>query len=282
MTKAMRERIRRDFKPKPCGVYGIPTGGSVVAAHLAGMLRVPVLDAPVHNGIVVDDLIDSGRTITPFIAKGYYCDALLVKRGTPKPLQGNRPVFDGWVVFPWEKKTGAEDSVVRLLEYIGEDPNREGLKETPDRVLRAWKELTVGYQQDPKEILSKRFTAKYDQMVVVRGIRFTSICEHHLLPFTGTVTVGYIPNDQVVGLSKLARLVLCFAHRLQIQEQMTTQIAEAIQKELNPAGVGVIITAKHSCMGCRGVKQPDADMVTSAMLGDLRVNDAARAEFMGL
>ncbi len=172
---------------------------------------------------------------------------------------------------------------MRLLQFIGEDPAREGLKETPARVLKAWKELSAGYSMDPATILSKTFTEEqYDEMVILDNLRFTSMCEHHMLPFSGTASVGYIPYGRVVGISKLARLVQCYAQRLQIQERMTQQIANDIVTYLNPKGVAVIIQAHHQCMGCRGVKQPDARMSTSCMLGAMRKDVSARAEFMRL
>lgn len=172
--------------------------------------------------------------------------------------------------------------VGQLLKWIGEDPTRDGLRDTPERVVRALKEMTRGYGEDPGDILSTVFDAEYDQIVVLRGIRFSSLCEHHLLPFTGQAAVGYLPGFNVVGLSKLARLVHCFARRLQIQERMTQQIAGAIQEHLKPLGVGVIVRAHHHCMGCRGVEQPSTEMITSAMTGVFRDLDAARAEFMRL
>lgn len=170
-----------------------------------------------------------------------------------------------------------------LLDAIGEDRNREGLVDTPARVLKALLEMTSGYTDKPEEILATTFEADgYDEMVVLRGIRFTSLCEHHMLPFSGVAHVGYLPKSRVVGLSKLARLVECYAKRLQLQERMTRQIAEALLGHLEPLGAGVVVSAHHSCMGCRGVRQPDAAMVTSAMLGVLRDEPAARAEFMML
>jgi GTP cyclohydrolase I len=175
---------------------------------------------------------------------------------------------------------------VRALLYHVEGPasDREGLDETPARVVRALEELTAGYAQDPGLILSKVFSESdgYDQMVVLRDIEFTSLCEHHLLPFSGTAVVAYIPQGKVVGLSKLARVVECFARRLQLQERMTQQIANAIDEHLTPQGVGVIVAAHHQCMGCRGVKQPRAEMVTSALRGALLREDSARAEFLRL
>jgi GTP cyclohydrolase I len=173
-------------------------------------------------------------------------------------------------------------AVRTLLLYIGEKPDREGLRNTPARVVRAYDEMMRGYKEDPKRILTAIFTENCDEIVLLRGVRFSSLCEHHLLPFTGVATVGYLPSGKVVGLSKLARLVECFARRLQIQERMTQQIAEALQEHLHPQGVGVVIRAHHHCMGCRGVEQPDAEMVTSAMTGLFRENAATKAEFMSL
>jgi GTP cyclohydrolase I len=176
----------------------------------------------------------------------------------------------------------AEQAVKTLLGYLGEDPERNGLADTPGRVVRALAEMTAGYAEDPGEILDTTFDDSCDQMVLVRGVEFTSLCEHHILPFIGTATVGYIPDGQVVGLSKLARLVECYARRLQVQERMTEQIADAIDKHLGPLGVGVVVRARHLCMGCRGIRKPGAEMVTSALRGNLLALPAARAEFMQL
>lgn len=175
----------------------------------------------------------------------------------------------------------AEGAVRVLLRHVGQDPGRPGLIDTPRRVAKALREMTEGYNQDPGEILSTVFEAEYDQMVVLADIPFSSLCEHHLLPFIGTASVGYLPDDSVVGLSKLARLVNCFAHRLQLQEQMTTQIAEALMSHLAPKGAGCIVRARHQCMACRGVRIAGATMVTSALLGEMR-EDGPRAEFLRL
>ncbi len=172
---------------------------------------------------------------------------------------------------------------VLLRRVVWEDPEREGLLDTPARVVKALGQMTEGYQQDPVEILGTTFdTEGYDEMVVLRGIDFVSLCEHHMLPFTGTAAVGYVPGSRVVGLSKLARLVDCFARRLQIQERMTKEIADAVMEVLSPQGVGVVVAAHHSCMGCRGVRKPGASMVTSYLQGVMRDNVAARAEFLAL
>lgn len=175
----------------------------------------------------------------------------------------------------------AEGGIAVLLKHLGEDPTREGLRDTPARVVRAFREMTAGYHEDPVKILSTSFDATYDEMVVLKDILFTSLCEHHLLPFIGVATVGYIPRDRVVGLSKLARVTLCFARRLQLQERMTTQIANALMDNLHPLGVGVIVRAQHQCMACRGVSLAGATMVTSALYGMMR-EGTVREEFLRL
>jgi len=180
------------------------------------------------------------------------------------------------------KEDKAESAVRTLLTYLEQDVNRDGLKDTPRRVVKALREMTSGYHEDPGQILETVFDANYDQMVVVTDIPFTSLCEHHILPFIGTASVGYIPNGRVVGLSKLARVTLCFAKRLQLQEQMTTQIAAAIDTYLKPLGVGVIVRAAHQCMACRGVRVSGATMVTSALLGEMRTDASVRTEFLRL
>ncbi|MFA6954879.1 MAG: GTP cyclohydrolase I FolE [Thermoanaerobaculia bacterium] len=175
----------------------------------------------------------------------------------------------------------AERAVATLLEYVGEDPSRDGLRDTPARVVRSLRELTSGYDSDPSAILSRTFEESSDELILLRGIEFHSTCEHHLLPFHGTVTVGYLPG-RVVGISKLARLVDCFARRLQIQERLTNQIAHAIETHLEARGTGVVVSARHLCMACRGVRKESTVMVTSAMLGGLRTDAASRAEFLRL
>jgi GTP cyclohydrolase I len=181
--------------------------------------------------------------------------------------------------FPTE--TTAEEAVATILRFIGEDPDRDGLIDTPSRVVRAWREMTSGYGDDPAGILARTFEESSDEMIVLRGITFYSVCEHHLLPFYGTAAVGYLPG-RVVGISKLARLVNCFARRLQIQERMTRQIAEAVEQHLGARGVGVVLRAHHLCMGCRGVRQEETEMVTSSMLGTLRSDATSRSEFFRL
>lgn len=178
----------------------------------------------------------------------------------------------------------AERAVRTLIEWAGDDPDREGLLETPARVVRAYEEFFSGYDSDPAQILRTTFeeTNGYDEMIVLRDIRFNSHCEHHMVPIVGRVHVGYLPNKRVVGISKIARLVDAFARRLQIQEKLTTQIANTIQEVLEPQGVGVVVEGSHQCMTTRGVTKPGAALVTSRMLGAFRIDPTTRREFLNM
>ncbi len=178
----------------------------------------------------------------------------------------------------------AEAAIRELLLAIGEDPEREGLLKTPGRVARAYRESFEGLQQDPAEVLTTIFDEGHDEMVLVRDISFASFCEHHLLPFMGTASVGYIPNEsgQITGLSKLARLVEVFARRPQVQERLTTQIADTLESSLSPKGVIVVVKAEHLCMSIRGVRKPGSLTVTSAVRGQFRTSVATRSEAMSL
>ncbi len=178
----------------------------------------------------------------------------------------------------------AEEAVRTLLRWAGDDPDREGLRGTPDRVVRSYEEFFAGYDQDPVDILTRTFeeTAGYDEMVLLRDIRLESHCEHHMVPIIGKAHVAYLPDRRVVGISKLARVVEVFSKRLQIQEKLTSQIANAVNEVLQPKGVAVVIEAAHQCMTTRGVHKPGVTMITSRMLGAFRDNPATRREFMAL
>jgi GTP cyclohydrolase IA len=177
-----------------------------------------------------------------------------------------------------------EDAFRTILKWIGEDPDRDGLIETPDRLRRAYHEYFAGYEEDPEEVLRKTFTEVdgYDEMIVLRGVTFESHCEHHIAPIIGRAWVGYIPDKRVVGISKLARVVEIFSKRLQIQERLTAQIANAVDEELKPCGVAVVVKAAHHCMIDRGVRKRGADLVTSRMLGVFRDQAQTRQEFLSL
>ncbi len=179
-------------------------------------------------------------------------------------------------------RADVEDAFRTIIRWAGDDPERDGLIETPARITRAFEEYFAGYSQDPALILQKTFeeTEGYDEMIVLRGIRFQSHCEHHMAPIVGQAWVAYVPSGRVVGISKLARVVEVYARRLQIQEKMTAQIANTISDVLKPQGVGVVIKATHHCMTTRGVHKPDTELVTSRMLGCFRNNSLTRQEFL--
>ncbi|MGD0610088.1 MAG: GTP cyclohydrolase I FolE [Anaerolineales bacterium] len=174
-----------------------------------------------------------------------------------------------------------QEAVVAILKGVGEDPERDGLKRTPERVARMYAELLAGYHTDPNQLVNDAlFEVRYDEMVIVRDIEFYSLCEHHLLPFIGRVHVAYIPDGKVIGLSKIPRIVELYARRLQVQERMTRQIADFVRDLLHPQGVGVVVEALHLCMMMRGVQKHNARMTTSAMHGAFRANLATRQEFL--
>ena len=176
----------------------------------------------------------------------------------------------------------AEQAVRTLIEWAGDDPNREGMEKTPERVTNAYEDWFSGYQEDPYKYLTRTFreVEGYDEMITLRGIDFESHCEHHIALIAGKAYVGYLPDKQVVGISKLARVVDAYARRFQVQEKMTAQIANCINDVLEPRGVGVVIVARHACMTTRGIRKNNVDMVTSTMLGGFRNNEATRIEFM--
>jgi GTP cyclohydrolase I len=198
--------------------------------------------------------------------------------------------FDPVVVLPptdtdlsaSKKRQFAEECVRALLHYIGEDPDRDGLKETPARVIKSYAEMFSGYTVDVKPLF-KTFDSKHDEMVVLHDVEFYSMCEHHMLPFFGTATIGYLPaSGRIIGVSKLARLIDAFAHRLQVQERLTQQITDALYVNLNPLGAGCVIKAKHLCMACRGVRKDRSTMITSTLVGVFREKPEVRQEFLAL
>ena len=202
-----------------------------------------------------------------------------IRAGTPPPAEGAK---SGPADRPSPGE--AEAAVRTLIRWAGDDPDREGLLDTPGRVIRSYREMFAGYEVDPRESLERTFeeVGGYDQMVLLRDIRFVSFCEHHMLPVVGVAHVGYLPTNRVVGISKLARVVRGFARRLQIQETMTAEVAQAIFEVLKPHGVGVLIEAEHSCMTLRGVNSPGSTLTTSSLLGAIRDDPRTREEFLRL
>ncbi len=262
-------------------LYGIPRGGIAAALAVARYSCGTVVGSPEEADYFIDDIFDSGATARRYAAKYPGIELFALFDKTTAKYKGH------WLVMPWEvgdQDESADDIIIRLLQYIGEDPNREGLKETPARVLKAWKEWANGYETDVTSIFRtfEDGAANYDELVIVHNIPVVSKCEHHLADIIGHAHVGYIPNGKIVGLSKLARLVEIFARRLQVQERMTNQIADELVKHLSPIGAGVIIRAAHACMSTRGVKIHGSVTTTSAMRGALLDKPAAREEFINL
>jgi GTP cyclohydrolase IA len=267
-------------------IHGIPRGGVYTAMAVKSKmlevcpdLHIALVETPEAADVYIDDLIDSGATM----------ERVCRKYGT-KPFYS---LFDKrthnfmgkWLTFPWERmanETGAEDAIVRLIQHIGDDPEREGLKETPNRVIRSHAEMFSGYKQDPASVMKFFEDAKCDEMVVVGPIKFYSTCEHHLLPIIGEAIVGYIPHGRVIGLSKLARVVDIFARRLQVQERLTEQITQCMDEHLKPLGSACRLVAQHLCMSARGVNKQDSVMVTQSLTGAFREKPEARNEFLAI
>ena len=259
--------IKSKYK-KTTKYYGVPRGG-VIVAGLTGNPTNNIEEADV----IIDDLVDSGKTKEQYAKYNKPFEALIDKQ---KEYQ-----YTDWLVFPWEQKAddtneSVEDNVRRLLQYFGEDVNREGLLDTPKRYVKFFKEFL-----NPPEWNCTSFEGEgYDEMIVQTGIPFHSLCEHHIAPFFGTGTIAYLPNKRIVGLSKLARTLETFARRLQNQERITTQVAEFLWNELEPIGVAVQLTAKHMCMEMRGVKKHDTNTTTTKLLGKFKTDPIVRAEFL--
>lgn len=247
--------------------YGVPRGGTIVAG-----LTGKAVDTPEEADYIIDDLIDSGRTRDKWKEK--YPDKPFV--ALYNKLNGDK--YLGWIEFPWEEKgeRDAEDSVARLLQAFGEDTNREGLRETPKRYVKFFKEFL-----NPPDWNCTTFDSEgYDEMIVQTNIPYHSLCEHHIAPFFGVGHIAYIPDKRIVGLSKLARTLETFSRRLQNQERITNQVAEFLQNQLNPKGVAVVLTAKHMCMEMRGVKKHDTYTTTSKLIGSFKEDHKCKAEFL--
>ena len=260
-------------------IYGVPKGGMIVTSLLR---RATVTTDPSKATLILDDLIDSGRTRDYYLARypSIPFEALFVKN----------PNSTEWLVFPWESQhpgnggeiDSVQSNITRLIEFLGEDPKREGLVDTPNRVINSWKEIYSGYSQSPEDYLTTFSTDGYDQIILSKDIEFYSMCEHHMLPFTGRAHIAYIPNERIIGISKLARLLEVYSRRLQIQERIGDQVTTALMHFLQPRGAACILEATHMCMQMRGVNKQQSTMVTSSMRGLFFDDPRSRSELMSL
>lgn len=256
-------------------VYGIPNGGMICAGLLQ---RTHLVTNPNEATVFLDDLCDSGKTAEKYVMKYLKPVYTLFNKQTEENLKNK------WLIFPWEAehpgkdKEGIEDNIIRQLQYIGEDVTREGLLDTPKRIVKSWKELYAGYSQDPKDVFTTFSTDGYNQMVVLKNISFYSMCEHHMLPFFGIAHIAYIPKEKVIGISKLARLLEIYTKRMQIQERIGEQVTSDIMKYLDAQGAACIIEAQHLCMKSRGVKNPTSVMQTSSLKGIFMEDSSTRNE----
>jgi len=258
-------------------VFGVPRGGAIVAGLYSSLRLGAVTHDPNDADVIVDDIADSGRTREHFTRLYPFTKFIVLVEKTVK---------SNWVHFPWEDdpQSDIEHSVTRILQFLGEDADRDGLRDTPARVVKSWKHLFGGYGKDPAAVLGTTFErGGYDQMVVLDNVEFYSHCEHHMMPFFGRAHLGYIPgpSGRVVGISKLARLVEVFSRRLQIQERLTQQIAQTLEAGTGALGVGVMLEAKHFCMVSRGVEKQNSVMRTSTLLGAF-LKPQVRQEFFSL
>lgn len=290
--RAMRicERFDREWLDTCLlNVYPVPKAGIHAAQAVQAVVnrqelrdtQVRFVEDPLNADIYIDDVYDSGDTIKRICDKYGSKPAYFLVN---KQAEG----ITDWVSFPWDRMTndsGPEDNIKRILEYIGENPNREGLKETPSRVVKSYADLFSGYQYQTDEDVSKLMKCfvdgACDEMVLLKNIEFVSFCEHHVLPFTGQAHIAYLPQGKVVGVSKLARVLDVYSRRLQIQEKLTQQVTRALDMHLEPLGSACIIEAVHECMTCRGVRKQNSVMVTSSLTGEFR-NQEVRQELLAL
>ena len=255
------DRIRKKYPEAK--FWGIPRGGQVVAGILGN-----AVDNINDCDVIVDDIIDSGATKERYIKYDKPIEVLIDKRNE---------FTNEWLVFPWENSEGDIDAnITRVLQYFGEDVEREGLKETPKRYIKFLKEFLT----PPKWNCTTFEGEGYDEMIIQTGIPFHSLCEHHIAPFFGYGTIAYIPNKRIVGLSKLARTLETYSRRLQNQERITTQVAEFLMEKLEPKGVAVQLTAKHLCMEMRGVKKHNTWTTTTKLIGIFKEDNSVRMEFL--
>jgi len=263
-------------------VYGVPKGGMILAGFLVGKYSeyFKMCDNPNECDLILDDLFDSGGTYEKY--KNYLKPFIFLFN-----KQEEKRLKNKWIIFPWERdhpngEENVQQNIIRQLQYIGEDTNREGLKETPNRILKSYTELYAGYDKDPKELFTVFESEGYDQIILLKDFEMYSMCEHHMLPFFGKCHVAYIPDKKVIGISKLARLVEIYSRRLQIQERIGKQVTMDLMEYLQPLGAACIIEAKHMCMCMRGVNKQNSIMTTSSMRGVFMDDRSAKEELMNL
>jgi GTP cyclohydrolase I len=289
-AEAVAKQIAKTWKEQAnkrnLKIYPIPRAGHFAALAIRQALEKECIVAdivlePKIADFAVDDIIDSGLTSQRmYLTYNIYTYALYdrLESALDKEL--------GWIIFPWEggEVGGIDDNIVRILQHIGDDPKRQGLIETPARFAKALGKWFEGYEQDPSEVFKvfEDGAEHYDQMIVVKDIPIYSHCEHHIAPIFGSATIGYIPDGKIVGLSKLSRVADIFARRLQVQERLTAQIANAIHTYLKPKGVGVVIKARHMCMESRGICKQGHETVTASLTGVIKNDPMARGEFLSL
>lgn len=277
-TESLAELVKEGYKHGASygSIYGIPRGGVPVAVILSSKLGLPLVDEVQPDSLVVDDLVDSGKTLEKYPDND--TAVLYAKPHSRDKANYQVAVLEGWIEFPYEQTNeDVEENFRRILEYLGEDPTREGLVETPKRYIKFMKQFLT-----PEEFNFTTFENEgTDEMIIQKDIPFFSLCEHHTAPFFGTATVAYIPGERIVGLSKLARTVKYYAGRFQNQERITQQVADRLEKELAPLGVAVTLKARHFCMEMRGVKTHDVHTVTTKVTGVFKEKPETRAEYMG-
>lgn len=282
LAKHLRDTFTRTVDMR---VYPVPRGGVYAAQALQNMMHqakrpitLTLVERAEDADIIVDDIVDSGETRRRFESTALPFFALVDK-------QQEKSITEKWVVMPWERmvdEKGPEENITRLLEYIGEKTGREGLIETPARVIKSYAEIYAGYRQDPADVMKVFEDGACDEMVLLRDIEFYSVCEHHMQPFFGRAHIAYLPDKRVLGVSKLARVLDIYARRLQVQERLTTQVTNALMKHLKPKGAACVVEAKHFCMVCRGVGKQNSRMITSSLQGAFKKDPATRAEFMSM
>lgn len=256
-------------------VYGVPKNGLILSA-LCANAGMRFTHSPTEADLIIDDIVDTGKTKKKYVEDYPYTQFRVM---FDKKRMDECP----WIQMPWEEDCETLTHMTRVVEALVPDfCKNEDMHETPSRWINAMTEMLEGYNIDPTVFVKKAFDVPHDNLIVVKGIRFASLCEHHLLPFTGTADVCYLPDKRIIGLSKIPRIVHAYARRVQVQERLTDQIGQFIMQHVQAKGCGVIVRGRHECLRCRGAKQSDVEMITSSMLGELRQSEQLRNEFLSV